>query len=271
MLARALSVAGSDSSGGAGIQADLKTFTVLRVYGMTAITAITVQNSSGVKEIHPLPPSFVERQIRMTVSDIGVDAMKTGMLYSTETVVAVSRTIRDYRVERVVVDPVLIAQSGDSLAADDLTHALLSELVPQALLVTPNLDEAQTLTGIRIQSIEDMRKAARLIIRAGAKACLVKGGHLPISEAVDVFDDGRSVRELSAPRLPTQNTHGTGCQLSAAITAFVARGLPLESAIHNGKEFITRAIRCGLALGHGAGPANPLAWLDADQLPLVTR
>lgn len=264
MVPRTLTVAGSDSSGGAGIQADLKTFTVLRVYGMTAITALTAQNTCGVEGIYAVPPEFVEQQIRASVSDIGIDAMKTGMLYSSETVVAVSRAIRDHRLERIVVDPVLAAQSGDTLARDDLPRALLAEVIPRALLVTPNLDEAERLTGIHIQSIDDMREAARRIVRAGAKACLVKGGHLQTSMAIDLFDDGTSPRELSTPRLAAHHTHGTGCQLSAAITAFLARGLPLDTAVERAKDFITTAIRGGLALGHGAGPANPLVWLDTE-------
>jgi hydroxymethylpyrimidine/phosphomethylpyrimidine kinase len=208
MVPRTLTVAGSDSSGGAGIQADLKTFTVLRVYGMTAITALTAQNTCGVEGIYAVPPEFVEQQIRASVSDIGIDAMKTGMLYSSETVVAVSRAIRDHRLERIVVDPVLAAQSGDTLARDDLPRALLAEVIPRALLVTPNLDEAERLTGIHIQSIDDMREAARRIVRAGAKACLVKGGHLQTSMAIDLFDDGTSPRELNHGLLGARTSTG---------------------------------------------------------------
>lgn len=260
MTYRALTIAGSDSSGGAGIQADIKTFTVLRVYGMTAVTALTAQNTCGVEEIHPVPASFVVRQIAVTVSDIGVDAAKTGMLYSTETVVAVAKAVRDYRLTRIVVDPVLVAQSGASLGHEDLPMALLKELIPHALLVTPNLDEALALTGIHVESVADMRAVARKLVDAGARACLVKGGHLEGSEAVDVFDDGRQSREITAPRLAALHTHGTGCQLSAAVTAFLARGLSLDEAVDRAKRFITTAIRAGLALGGGAGPANPMAW-----------
>lgn len=260
MVYRALTIAGSDSSGGAGIQADIKTFTVLRVYGMTAVTALTAQNTCGVEEIHPVPASFVVRQIAVTVSDIGVEAAKTGMLYSAETVVAVAKAVRDYQLTRVVVDPVLVAQSGARLGHQDLPLALLKELIPHALLVTPNLDEALALTGIHVESVADMRAVARKLVNAGARACLVKGGHLDGPEAVDVFDDGHQSREITVPRLPALYTHGTGCQLSAAVTAFLARGLSLDEAVDRAKRFITTAIRAGLALGRGAGPANPMAW-----------
>lgn len=259
MLRKALSIAGSDSSGGAGIQADLKTFTVLEVYGMTALTALTAQNTSGVEGILPVPAHFVRQQIDVVLADIGVDAVKTGMLLSAETAIAVAAALRDHGVDRLVVDPVLAAGSGTSLAREDLPRALLEELIPQALLVTPNTDEARILTGIDIETVADMKAAAVKLLDAGAKACLLKGGHLK-GPATDVFMVGQSVLELVAERIPTRHTHGTGCQLSAAITAFLARGLRLEDAVARGKTFITAAIREGLALGHGNGPANPLAW-----------
>lgn len=260
MIARALTIAGSDCSGGAGVQSDLKTFTVQRVYGMTAVTALTVQNTQGVEDIFPVPPSLVARQIAASASDIGVDAVKTGMLYAAETVTAVARALVDHRISCVVVDPVLIAQSGTALGRDDLPAALLEELVPRALLVTPNIHEAQALTGIEVRTVADMRSAARRLVRSGARACLVKGGHLESEDAVDIYDDGSQWREISAARLAVRHTHGTGCQLSAAIAGFLARGLPLDDAVLRAKDFITRAIAAGLPLGRGVGPANPLAW-----------
>ena len=267
MIPRALTIAGSDSSGGAGIQADLKTFTVLGVYGMSAITALTAQNTRGVHGIHTVPASFVRDQIDAVVSDIGIDAAKTGMLANAEIIRAVAAAIGTHRIDPVVVDPVMAAQSGALLLAADARDALVHELIPLASLVTPNVHEAQELTGIAIASLADMRRAARALIAQGARAALVKGGHLTGPEAIDVFDDGQHQIELAAPRLSTVHTHGTGCQLSAAITAHLARGLPLHEAVAHAKRFITVAIRGGLAIGRGAGPANPLAWKkeDSDQ------
>jgi hydroxymethylpyrimidine/phosphomethylpyrimidine kinase len=262
MIARALTIAGSDSGGGAGIQADLKTFAVFRVFGMSAVTALTAQNTRGVSAVYPVPASFVRQQIDAVVSDLGIDAAKTGMLATAETVLAVVRAVRDHHIAPLVVDPVLVAHDGTPLLHADAREALLRELLPLATLVTPNLDEAQALTGVTIASVADMRTAARALLAHGPGACLVKGGHLPGQDAIDVFDDGTAPRLLTAPRLATQHTHGTGCQLSAAITANLALGLSLWKAVEQSKRFISVAIRHGLAIGHGNGPANPLAWLD---------
>ena len=261
-MKRALTIAGSDCSGGAGIQADLKTFTVFKVYGMSVVTALTAQNTRGVAGTHAVPAAFVRAQIDTVMSDIGCDAAKTGMLGTAEIVSTVARAVRDCRIAPLVVDPVMTAQSGAALLNADARDALLCELLPLATLVTPNIPEAQALTGIPIASVADMRAAARALIARGARACLVKGGHLEGLQAVDVFDDGRTLRELVSPRLDTPHTHGTGCQLSAAITANLALGSSLPEAIERAKRFITVAIRHGLALGGGSGPANPLAWLD---------
>jgi hydroxymethylpyrimidine/phosphomethylpyrimidine kinase len=261
MLPRALTIAGSDSSGGAGIQADLKTFTVFGVYGMSAITALTAQNTRGVSGIHAVPAVFVRQQIDAVASDIGIDASKTGMLANAEIVKTVATAVCEHRLVPLVVDPVMIAGSGAALCDDDVGAAVLRELIPLATLVTPNTHEATALTGVAIRSVADMHSAARALIARGARAVLVKGGHLERGDAVDIFDDGREIRELRAPRLPTPHTHGTGCQLSAAITASLAMGLPLLAAVERAKRFISVAIREGLAIGHGSGPANPLAWL----------
>jgi len=263
MIPRALTIAGSDSGGGAGIQADLKTFTVHRVYGMTAITALTAQHTCGVDAIHTVPPEFVARQIDAVVSDIGVDAIKTGMLANEKIITAVCAAIRRHHLGTVVVDPVFIAQSGASLIEEHAQQALFDELLPLATIVTPNVPEAEQLTGHRIASVGDMRDAAEILVKQGARSCLVKGGHGDGPEAIDVFFDGASFLELAAPRVATVHTHGTGCQLSAAITANLAIGLPLREAVIRGKRYIGIAIAAGLAIGNGNGPANPLAWLDA--------
>jgi hydroxymethylpyrimidine/phosphomethylpyrimidine kinase len=264
MIARALTIAGSDSGGGAGIQADLKTFTVLGVYGMSAVTALTAQNTRGVTGIHAVPAAFVRAQIDAVVTDIGIDAAKTGMLLSAEIIATVVHAVRDHGIAPLVVDPVMLAQSGATLLEPAAQAALREALIPLATLVTPNVPEAEALTGVGIRSVADMRNAARRLIGLGARACLVKGGHLEGADAVDLLDDGRNPQELRTVRLPTHHTHGTGCQLSAAITAHLAHGLPLVEAVERAKRFITLAIRHGLALGRGVGPANPLAWLEEE-------
>lgn len=262
MIARALTIAGSDSGGGAGVQADLKTFTVFRVFGMSAITALTAQNTCGVAGVYEIPAAFVRRQIDAVVSDIGVDAAKTGMLSNAGIVVAVAGALRDHHVKNVVVDPVMVAGTGAALLEADAREALLGELFPLATLVTPNIHEAETLAGGMITSVADMRQAARALQARGPRACLIKGGHLRGAPAVDVLYDGHALHELETPRLPAKHTHGTGCQLSAAITACLARGMSLLDAVRLSKRFITAAIAHGLAIGKGTGPANPLAWLD---------
>ncbi|MFQ5667584.1 MAG: bifunctional hydroxymethylpyrimidine kinase/phosphomethylpyrimidine kinase, partial [Candidatus Binatia bacterium] len=248
--------------GGAGIQCDLKTFTVLGVFGTSAITALTAQNTCGVRGIHAVPAAFVRQQIDAVVSDIGADAVKTGMLASADTVHAVASAIRDHHIQQLVVDPVMAAQSGAELLPSEAREALLRELLPLASLVTPNIEEAQVLTGCQIVSVDDMREAARALVAAGAGASLVTGGHLEAGEAIDVFHDGHELHRLAAPRLPVRHTHGSGCQLSAAVAAHLARGCALPAAVEGAKRFITVALRHGLAIGRGTGPANPLAWLE---------
>lgn len=260
MIARVLTIAGSDSSGGAGIQADLKTFTVFGVYGMTAITAVTAQHTRGVLRVEVLPAEMVREQIDAVVEDIGVDAVKTGMLATAEIVRAVADRVRQHRLTPLVVDPVMVAQSGARLLAPDACDVLKDALLPSATLVTPNLPEAEVLAGHRIDSRADMQRAAERIVASGAKACLVKGGHAQTDTAEDVLFDGTSFRFFASPRQDTPHTHGTGCQLSAAIAAGLAQGLELFEAVARAKEFIDIAIAHGLPLGKGKGPANPLAW-----------
>ncbi len=265
MIPRALTIAGSDSSGGAGIQADLKTFTVFRVYGMSAITALTAQNTCGVVGVHVVPPEFVAAQIDAVVRDCGPAPTKTGMLATAEIVEVVAKAVRGFQLQPLVVDPVVVSQSGARLLEEDAVRALRKHLLPLASLVTPNILEAEALLGFPIRTLDAMREAARAFVQAGAGACLLKGGHLEGPLASDVFDDGHEQIVLEAPRRDTPHTHGTGCQLSAAIVASLARGASLPDAVRIAKQFITVAIDAGLPIGKGNGPANPLAWLDQSE------
>ncbi len=258
---RVLSIAGSDCSGGAGIQADLKTFTVFGLYGAAVITAVTVQDTRGVSSVEPLSPALVRAQIDAVLEDIGADAVKTGMLATRPIVVEVARALREHGVERLVVDPVLRAQSGTPLLDSSGLEAVQRELFPLASLVTPNTQEASALTGLCVATPGDLRTAAKRLVERGARAVLVKGGHLGGGEAIDVFYDGHVFHELRAPRLSPDSAHGTGCLLSAAIAAGLATGKPLLDALVEAKRFITAAIEHAAPVGHGNPPANPLAWL----------
>ena len=262
MVARVLTIAGSDSSGGAGIQADLKTFTVFRAYGMSVVTALTAQNTCGVTGILPTTPAFVRQQIDAVASDIGVDAAKTGMLANRGIITAVVQAVRAHRIAPLVVDPIMIAQSGARLLEADALTALRGELIPLASVVTPNLPEAAALLDMTVRTLDDMREAARRLVAGGAQAALVKGGHLNGGEAVDILYDGRTLHELRAPRLLSPHTHGTGCILSAALAVGLAQGTPLLDTVCEAKRFVSAAIASGLPFGAGSGPANPLAWLS---------
>jgi len=256
---RALSIAGSDPSGGAGIQADLKTFSALGVYGMTAITAVTVQNTQGVSGFEAIGPATVAEQVRAVATDVGVDAAKTGMLANARIVEAVATVVDEAGIRPLVVDPVSVSKHGHALLAPDAVASLRERIVPLATLITPNLPEAAVLAGFPVRTREDMRRAAEAILQLGAGAVLVKGGHLPGSEeAADLFADGRAETWVSAPRVDTANTHGTGCTLSAAIAARLAIGDELAAAVEAGKRFVTEAIRASLAIGKGIGPVDPL-------------
>jgi len=259
-MKRILTIAGSDSGGGAGIQADLKAITLLGGFGMSVITALTAQNTLGVHGIHEIPPSFVEKQMEVVLSDIGADAIKTGMLAHSEIIRVVARKIRQYGLKYVVVDPVMVAKSGDSLLRKDAREALIRELIPLAWVVTPNLPEASVLAGFKVTSVEEMRKAARRIHQLGAKHVVVKGGHLK-GRAVDLLYDGKRFEEIVAPRIKTKNTHGTGCTFASAIATFLARGDSVYGAVQKAKIFITLAIQSGLSLGKGTGPTNPAAYV----------
>ena len=264
MIARALTIAGSDSGGGAGIQQDLKTFQVFGVWGMTAITAVTVQNTIGVSGFVELPPETVAAQIEAVASDIGVDAAKTGMLASAPIVEAVARAVHDAEIDRLVVDPVFISKHGDTLLRTDAVDAIRTEVIPLALVVTPNAQEASELAGVTIEDRAQQVEAARAILSLGARAVLVKGGHVPGAEAVDVLATAGGVIEIAGPRIDSPNTHGTGCMLSAAIAAGLAKGLDLETAVRDAKAFVTGAIEHSLAIGKGIGPVNP-SWRERER------
>ena len=257
--ARVLSIAGSDSGGGAGIQADLKTFSALGCYGMTAITAITAQNTQGVRAIHGVPPEMLRAQIEAVVEDIGVDAVKIGMLHSPEVVAVVADALRRHHLPHVVLDPVMVATSGDRLMADETVQVLVRELFPLATVVTPNLDEAALLLGRAIPGIEALDDAARALLALGAPAVLLKGGHLPGDEVVDVLAlPGGTLQYLRSPRIATHNGHGTGCTLSSAIAAFLAQGHKLPQAVEKARAYILGAIAAGADVhtGQGHGPLN---------------
>jgi hydroxymethylpyrimidine/phosphomethylpyrimidine kinase len=256
---RALTIAGSDSGGGAGIQADLKTFSALGVFGMTAVTAVTVQNTLGVSGYEAISPGVVADQITAVVSDIGVDAVKTGMLASAAIVEAVARALSDAEVPYLVVDPVFVSKHGHRLLEEDAVAGLRDRILPLATLVTPNLPEAAGLAGFEVTSRDLMEDAAEVIQAIGPNAVLVKGGHLEGSaSSEDLFFDGERMRWLSAERIDTPNTHGTGCTLSSSIAAYLARGDDLLDAVRKGKAFVTEAIRWALPLGGGIGPVDHL-------------
>ena len=255
-MKRILTIAGSDSGGGAGIQADLKAITVLGGYGMSAITALTAQNTVGVQAIFELPLDFIEKQIDSVVSDIGVDAVKTGMLSSSEIVELVARKIKQYHLRRVVVDPVMVAKSGDPLLKEEAQRTLREQLIPLALVVTPNLPEATVLCGFEVNDPETMRQAARQIHEMGARNVVIKGGHLK-GETIDILFDGKAFHDYQSPRIPTENTHGTGCTFASAIATELAKGNSVQESVHRAKAFMTAAIRFSLSLGKGHGPTNP--------------
>ena len=251
-----LTIAGSDSSAGAGIQADLKTFAALGVYGTCAITAITAQNTRGVTAVQETPPDIVAAQIDAVAADIRPDAVKTGMLASAPIIEVVAAKVREYDLPNLVVDPVMVAKSGDRLLRDDAVTVLRDLLLPLAAVVTPNLPEAEVLAGFAIDSDEDVRRAAKEIVGLGARAVVVKGGHREAAESVDVLYDGTTFRDYSAPRIDTTSTHGTGCTFASAIAAYLARGEPLAEAVGRAKEYLTEALRRAYPIGGGHGPVH---------------
>ncbi|GMV20665.1 MAG: bifunctional hydroxymethylpyrimidine kinase/phosphomethylpyrimidine kinase [Vicinamibacterales bacterium] len=252
-MVSALTIAGSDSGGGAGIQADLKTFAAHGVYGTSAITAVTAQNTTGVFGVVALSPDMVVAQIDAVASDLRPDAVKIGMLADATLVRAVAAALRRHTLSPVVLDPVMVAKGGDRLLTDDAVGALRDDLLPLAAVITPNLPEAEVLTGLRASTPDDMVAIARRLLEMGARSALVKGGHLD-GDAVDIWTDGQDVVRLSAPRIETRHTHGTGCTLSSAIAANLALGHSLAESVRASKDYVLCAIRHAPGLGRGHGP-----------------
>ncbi len=252
---KALTIAGSDSGAGAGLQADLKTFAALGVYGTSVVTAITAQNTTGVTRVLETPASVVAAQIDAVLEDIGADAVKTGMLANARIIRVVAGKVREHRIERLVVDPVMVATSGHRLLQENAVQALKTHLFPLATIVTPNLPEAQALTGTAGTSVNAIRDMARRMVDMGARSVVVKGGHRR-GAADDVFHDGKVFRVFSAPRVRTKHTHGTGCTYSAALACALAQGKPVDAAVAEAKEFITQAISHAFSIGRGHSPVH---------------
>ncbi|ARD48194.1 bifunctional hydroxymethylpyrimidine kinase/phosphomethylpyrimidine kinase [Sporosarcina sp. P33] len=258
----ALTIAGSDSGGGAGIQADLKTFQELGVFGTSAITAVTAQNTHGVHGVYPIQTDGVTAQIRAVLDDFDVKACKTGMLFSAEIITAVADLLKEYPPIPLVIDPVMIAKGGQSLLQQQAIQALKEHLLPLATIVTPNIPEAEVLTGMRIQTDEDIQQAAAAFIEMGAKAVVMKGGHrCDMLDAKDYYADneGQSFT-VTTPWIQTKDTHGTGCTFAAALTSFLAKGCSMPDAVAEAKQFIQAAIEDGLQIGSGHGPTNHWAY-----------
>jgi len=252
----ALTIAGSDSGGGAGIQADLKTFSALGVYGLTVITAITAQNTVGVRSVQEVETRIIRDQLDAVAEDFAIGALKTGMLSSAAIIETVADGVRRHHLRNLVVDPVMVAKSGDRLLREDAVAALREKLIPLAEVVTPNLPEAEVLAGFSIRSMADRLRAAQSILALGPQAVVIKGGHGSEDPVVDLLVHAGGVKELRAPRITTNSTHGTGCTFSAAIAAGVAAGLELSRAVAEARSYLTEALRGAPGLGHGHGPLN---------------
>lgn len=260
-VSKALTIAGSDSGGGAGIQADLKTFQELNVFGMSVLTAVTAQNTLGVHGVYPVSPEGVQKQIDAIGGDMGTDALKTGMLFSAEIIKAVSERIDHYQWKKLVVDPVMIAKGGASLLQQEAVAAMKRDLFPLTYVATPNIPEAEALTGINIHTEKDKKEAARILRSFGIEYVIIKGGHEHDEEsAADILFDGSDFYIFKSKRFRTKNTHGTGCTFSAAITAELAKGKSVYDAVKVAKQFITAAIEEDLHLGKGHGPTNHWAY-----------
>ena len=257
---RVLTIAGSDSGGGAGVQADLKTFSALGCYGMSVITALTAQNTRGVTGIHPIPPSFAAEQMSAVFSDIGADAVKIGMLYSAELIEVVADQLDALGARNIVLDPVMVAQSGDKLLQDEAIEAIKKQLLPLADVVTPNIPEARVLLDQRLDNLEDMQAGAKALAAFGSQSILIKGGHLSAGDSTDLLylsSEDRFVI-LEGERIETRNNHGTGCTLSSAIASYMARGCSIEQAVGKAKAYISKAIEAGAGyiIGKGHGPVH---------------
>jgi hydroxymethylpyrimidine/phosphomethylpyrimidine kinase len=259
-----LTIAGSDSGGGAGIQADIKSMSANGVFAMSAITAVTAQNTEEVTDVFELPVAIIASQIDAVFDDFEVSAVKTGMLSSAEIVRVVAKLLKPQAVTNLVVDPVMISKSGHRLLKPDAVEALMRELIPLALVVTPNIHEAQQLSGIEIKTLADARKAAKIIHRLGCRHVLIKGGHLLQDRATDLLYDGRFFEVFKSEFIESPHTHGTGCTYASAIAAHLALGKPLAQAVAVAKSYVTEAIRHGLSIGHGNGPTHHFYFLKRD-------
>ncbi|WP_454192217.1 bifunctional hydroxymethylpyrimidine kinase/phosphomethylpyrimidine kinase [Paenibacillus sp. Marseille-Q7038] len=260
-VVKTLTIAGSDSGGGAGIQADLKTFQELGTFGMSAITAVTAQNTLGVQGVHPLPAHFVVEQIDSVFSDLRPDAVKTGMLFGSEIIEAVAERISRYHVNKLVIDPVMIAKGGTSLLKSEAVEALILHLLPLALVVTPNIPEAEVMTRMEIHTVADRKEAARRLHDLGAANVIIKGGHDAVNDIImDILYDGTSFTELSGRRVDTVHSHGTGCTFAAALTAQLAKGTDMREATWIAREFVQAALTDALGIGSGHGPTNHWAY-----------
>lgn len=255
-MKQVLTIAGSDSGGGAGIQADLKTFAALKVYGMSVITAVTAQNTTGVLAIENISPATVEAQLEAIFTDMQVDAVKIGMVSREETIEKIAAALDNYEAARVVLDPVMVSGTGARLLEPEAEQCLLEELLPRALLVTPNIPEAEVILDNRIQSVTEMEQAAREIQKLGCDNVVVKGGHLEKEKSTDILYDGSSCSHLCSEVVATVNTHGTGCTYSSAAAALLARGLDVEQALTGAKEFLTTALKSSFSPGQGEGPVH---------------
>jgi hydroxymethylpyrimidine/phosphomethylpyrimidine kinase len=251
----AMTIAGSDSGGGAGIQADLKTFSALGVFGTSTLTAITAQNTVGVTAVHEVPTEVISAQIDAVMTDIGADAVKTGMLSSSAIVATVSDAVRRHGITNLVVDPVMVAKSGDRLLREEAISSICNDLIPLARVVTPNIPEAEDLTGLSINNDSDVRRAAEAIIGMGARSVVIKGGHRD-GPPTDVLYDGERFLEFTTERIPSTNTHGTGCTFASAVAAGLAHGLDIPDAVQQGKDYVTAAIRSAYPIGEGHGPLH---------------
>jgi hydroxymethylpyrimidine/phosphomethylpyrimidine kinase len=262
-MKKILTIAGSDSIGGAGIQADLKTFCALGVYGMSVITAVTAQNTMGVFDVRELDEEIIRGQIDRVFEDVEVDALKIGMVSSRTIIETVASSLKSWNAKNIVLDPVMISKSGYYLLKREAIDALKKNLVPLADVVTPNIPEAEELTGMKITTVADMKEAAKRIIDMGPKSVVVKGGHIndDTANVSDVFYDGKAFKILSSRRIVTRNTHGTGCTYSAAIASYLGRGFDREKAVKLAKEYITEAIKNSLSIGKGTGPVGHLVEL----------
>ncbi|MGB5092790.1 MAG: bifunctional hydroxymethylpyrimidine kinase/phosphomethylpyrimidine kinase [Parvibaculum sp.] len=265
MLGRVLSIAGSDSGGGAGIQADIKAVTMLGGFAMTAVTAVTVQNTLGVSAIHDIPVGIIRAQMKAVLDDLGADVIKTGMLATSEIIEAVAEELGSRDPIPLIVDPVMIAKGGASLLMDDAVDAMKQLLIPMSLLVTPNIPEAERLTGRVIRDLEDQKAAADALLGLGCEAVLLKGGHMASEMIFDVLATDDSIEVMMSPRIETRHTHGTGCTLASAIAALYAQGVPLRDAVEMARDYVHEAIKTAPGFGAGHGPLNFLAGIDEEE------